>query len=204
MWSAGRKLFGLGLSKTGTSSLCEALRILGYKALHNPTDDESMLALLSGNLCCRTIRDSDAVCDIMFTRHFRELDRIYANSLFILTERDREGWHASCMRHWAGRSVSLARLWNEELIDFQVYGTAIYHRSMFEDAYNQHYRMVTEYFFGSERLLRLNICGGDGWDELCAFLGVPIPASPFPHVRPPKWRPPLVAGEHALRCAAAE
>ncbi len=49
------KIFGLGLSKTGTSSLCEALRILGYRAVHNPTDDDSMLSLLAGNRRCRAI-----------------------------------------------------------------------------------------------------------------------------------------------------
>jgi Sulfotransferase domain len=94
------KIFGLGLSKTGTSSLCEALRILGYRAAHNPADDESMLALLSGSLRCRATEENDAVCDIMFSRHFRELDRLYSHSVFILTERDRESWHASCARHW--------------------------------------------------------------------------------------------------------
>lgn len=188
--SLGRKLFGLGMSKTGTSSLCRALQILGYKAVHNPTDDETMLSLLSGKLRCRSIEENDAVCDIMFCRHFRELDRIYPRSLFILTERDRESWHASCARHWDRRSVSLSRLWNEELVDFQVYGTALYSRSLFNDAYDEHYRGVIKHFRGSNRLLRQNICGGEGWEKLCAFLSVPVPLVPFPHVIPPKWFPP--------------
>ena len=59
--STGLKIFGLGLSKTGTSSLCEALRILGYRAVHNPTDDDSMVSLLSGNLRCSAIDENDAV-----------------------------------------------------------------------------------------------------------------------------------------------
>lgn len=194
----GRKSFGLGLSKTGTSSLCEALRILGLRAVHNPADDESTLALLSGNLVCRAIENSDAVCDIMFSRHFRELDRLYRGSLFVLTERDRAAWHASCARHWEGRSVKLSRLWNEEIIDFQVYGTAVYRRSLFEDAYEQHYRAVTEYFSGSDKVLRMNICAGDGWEKLCRFLGFAVPATLFPHVRPSKWSPPAALHEKCL------
>lgn len=184
------KIFGLGLSKTGTSSLCEALRILGYRAVHNPTDDDSMLSLLSGNLRCRAIEENDAVCDIMFARHFRELERLYSRSVFILTERDREPWHISCARHWSGRFVSLSKLWNEELVDFQVYGTALYCRSLFDDAYVQHYGSVIEYFAGTGRLLRINICAGEGWEKLCGFLGVPVPSLAFPHVRPQQWFPP--------------
>ncbi len=185
--SSQRKIFGVGLSKTGTSSLCQALRLLGYRAVHNPTDDESMLALLSGDLRCRAIEEHDAVCDIMFSRHFRELDRLFPRSLFILTERDRESWHGSCARHWEGRSVSLSRLWNEELVDFQVYGTALYRRSLFDDAYDGHDAAVTQYFTGSDRLLRLNICAGEGWEKLCGFLGVAVPDVIFPHVHPHKW-----------------
>jgi hypothetical protein len=164
--------------------------MLGYRAVHNPTDNDTMLSLLSGKLRCRSIEEHDAVCDIMFCRHFRELDRIYPGSLFILTERDRESWHASCARHWEGRSISISRLWNEELVDFQVYGTAIYSRSLFDDAYDEHYTAVVNYFRDSSRLLRQSICSGEGWEKLCDFLGVPIPVVPFPHVIPPKWLPP--------------
>ena len=184
------KIFGLGLSKTGTSSLCQALRVLGYRTVHNPTDDDSMLALLSGNLCCHAIIHNDAVCDIMFVRQFRELDRLFPGSKYILTERDRESWHRSCAQHWADRRVSLSRIWNEELVDFQVYGTALYQRSLFNDTYDQHYAAVIQYFRNSDRLLRLNIVAGEGWEKLCQFLNIAVPNSLFPHVRPQKWMPP--------------
>lgn len=196
--STGLKIFGLGLSKTGTSSLCEALRILGYRAVHNPTDDDSMLSLLSGNLRCGAIEENDAVCDIMFSRHFRELDRLYSRNVFILTERDRKSWHASCARHWRNRSVSLSKLWNEELVDFQVYGTVLYRPSLFEDAYDRHYQAVTKYFASTDRLLCLNICAGDGWDKLCRFIGVSVPPIAFPHVRPQQWLPPVETGAPLL------
>ena len=32
-----------------------------------------------------------------------------------------------------------------------------------------------------DRLLVLDIVGGDGWEVLCPFLGLPIPHQPFPH-----------------------
>jgi hypothetical protein len=185
------KIFGLGLSKTGTSSLARALTELGYNTVHNPTDDETTLALLSGDLHCAAIRRHDAICDIMFCRHFRELDRLYPGSIFILTERDGEGWHESCARHWASRRIVSTRLWNEELIDFQVYGTALYRPALFQDAYKAHCQAVVEYFLDRpSQLLRMNICAGDEWDPLCAHLGLKVPQIPFPHIRPTPWEAP--------------
>lgn len=185
-----RKIFGVGFSKTGTSSLAKALSVLGYRTTHNPTDDETTIALLSGNLDCAAIRNHDAICDIMFCRHFRELDRLYPGSFFILTERDRVGWHASCARHWASRTVNDTKLQNEELVDFQVYGTALYRHDLFDDAYDIHYAAVLSYFARRPgQLLRMNICAGDGWEVLCPHLGVSVPATSFPWVRPDPWAP---------------
>jgi hypothetical protein len=30
------------------------------------------------------------------------------------------------------------------------------------------------------RLLEFDLWAGDGWPKLCAFLGLPVPATPFP------------------------
>lgn len=87
--------------------------------------------------------------------------------------------------------MSLSKLCNEELVEFQVYVTAIYRRRLFDDAYDQHFRAVTEYFGRTDRLLLLNVCAGEGSEKLCEFLGVSVPGIPFPHVRPRPWVPPV-------------
>lgn len=185
------KVFGLGLSKTGTSSLCEALLMLGYQAVHNPTDDHTILALLSGDLRCPAIKNHDAICDVMFVRHFKELDRLYPRSKFILTERTRADWHSSCAKHWAVRRVDRHYLWNEDLVDFNVYGTALYKQRLFDDIYDSHYSSVKNHFQDRrEQLLCMDICAGDGWEKLCQFLGIHVPAKPFPHIRPGPWLAP--------------
>ncbi|WP_188793980.1 sulfotransferase family protein [Dyella nitratireducens] len=197
--SSRRKIFGIGLSKTGTSSLCEALEILGYRSVHNPTDGRSIMALLTGNLRCPAIEDNDAVCDIIFSRYFRELDRLYPGSLFILTERERQAWHASCAKHWSQRSVRRQRLWNEDLVDFNVYGTMLYQERLFDDTYSSHYSAVRQHFSKTHQLLCINICRGDGWSALCQFLGKDIPSIPFPHICPDPWIAPIgVYGEAQL------
>jgi hypothetical protein len=186
-----RKVFGVGLSKTGTSSLCEALQVLGYRSVHNPTDDNSINALLTGRLRCPAIESNDAVCDIVFSRHFRELDRLYPGSMFILTTRERSAWHKSCARHWSARSVRRDHLWNEDLVDFNVYGTAIYQERLFDDTYESHRSSVIDYFKDRpKQLLCMDICAGDGWHQLCGFLGNKIPLIAFPHIRPEPWATP--------------
>jgi hypothetical protein len=46
-----------------------------------------------------------------------------------------------------------------------------------------HQRNVLWYFQDRPSdLLMFDLCGGDGWEKLCSFLGKPIPDQPFPRV----------------------
>ncbi|NEQ26956.1 MAG: hypothetical protein F6K28_49635, partial [Microcoleus sp. SIO2G3] len=43
---------------------------------------------------------------------------------------------------------------------------------------------VVEYFKDRpDSLLVLDICGGEGWEELCTFLGTPAIDQPFPYTK---------------------
>lgn len=184
-----RKVFGLGLSKTGTSSLAEALKILGYQTVHNPTDNNTMQSVLHGQVACTATEENDAVCDIIFVRHFRELDYAFPHSQFILTVRDLDSWLLSCQKHWYHRDALLGHLANEDLVDFNVYGTTRFNKRMFTSTYEAHYRAVEEYFLERSRdFLILNICAGKGWEPLCRFLELDQPDVMFPHVAPAPWK----------------
>jgi len=50
MTDGSRKIFGLGLSKTGTSSLTDALNLLGVKAVHYPHDQRTYEELRAGSI----------------------------------------------------------------------------------------------------------------------------------------------------------
>jgi hypothetical protein len=52
--------------------------------------------------------------------------------------------------------------------------------------YERHNRQVREFFARRAPQLLLEVCweNGDGWEVLCKFLGHPVPAGDFPHVRP--------------------
>ena len=110
---------------------------------------------------------------------YRELDRRFPGSKFILTTREDSRWIASATRYY-GRSRSNLRRW--------IYGvdTPAGHEALWLDRYRRHNAEVASYFAGRPRdLLIADWERGDGWSELCAFLELEPPSGPFPHLRPP-------------------
>lgn len=166
------KIFGIGLSKTGTSSLHQALEILGYRSIHFPISMEE-------------IHRYDAASDISVSYRFKELDLLYPGSKFILTLRDLNKWLNSCENHF-GRQVNLAELplkLQEFLRTNRLlnYGTVSYDRVLFKQAYQRHIQNVQHYFaHRPQDLLIMNISSGEGWERLCPFLKLPIPDRAFP------------------------
>jgi hypothetical protein len=162
-----RKVFGIGLSRTGTTSLTFALSQLGLHAHHFPRSQE-------------VIELADAVTDTPVAASFRQLDAEYPGSKFILTLRDLASWLDSCETLWQ----SSVHLFDEftARIHRQLYGREDFDRPTFSEAYARHRNDVLLHFAGREQfLLCMDICAGDGWAPLCGFLGFDHPPLPFPH-----------------------
>ena len=194
------KVFGLGLSKTGTSSLTDALNLLGVKSAHYPHDERTYDELRSGNYRLSILEEYDGIADIPVTSYFAQLDGEFPGSKFILTVREKEAWLRSCEVHWR----LMMEWWHNfpqfkkfhEFISAVVYGTIDFNRDRFAYVYDAHVRNVCEYFKDRpEDLLVLDICGGEGWNKLCGFLEVPLPDAPFPRAN--EWM-------HLLMQAAQE
>lgn len=162
------KIFGIGLSRTGTTALNEALEILGFSAIHYPTS-------------WKEIEVYDAATDIPIADAFEMLNAKFPGSKFLYTVREREEWLASCRRYWMMRQDRTNKL-NRELRK-RLYGTTDFDPDLFVQAYDRHERRVLSYFAERpEDLLVLDICGGRAdWETLCSFLSVPVPGVPFPH-----------------------
>lgn len=179
------KVFCIGLSKTGTSSLTEALNLLGVRAIHYPQDERTFQQLRAGRYRLPVLEEYDAASDITVAPFYAQFDAEYPGSRFVLTVRESAAWLRSCEQHWR-----LMAEWLPNFPDFArvhefasacAYGSIGFHRGRFRFAYDAHLRNVTEYFRGRESdLLVLDVCGGEGWEKLCPFLGVPAPAAPFP------------------------
>jgi len=164
------KIFGIGLSKTGTTSLADALRILGYDTSHNQKVDKI------------AIGDYDLYKDAYVhygTRHYRQFDRKYPNSKFILTVRDKEDWLESCK--------GLVQPKDNLMLEFkrmEEFGCILYDRDQYSDIYNTHLSGVKRWvncLFLYDRVLIWDLCEKPDWNILCKFLDKPIPDVDFPH-----------------------
>jgi hypothetical protein len=181
--AASEKIFGIGFHKTGTASLAEALRILGFRVAHGmvingpkgvhiepPVTNAKVLPYAVARA-----REVDAACDSPWPTLFRELDAAFPGAKFILTLRDPRAWVDSMRRHFGDRH-SDALQW--------IYGVPCVtgNESRCIEVYEAHNRAVREHFaVRPAGLLELDFAKGEGWDKLCTFLGRPVPAQPFPH-----------------------
>ncbi|MEM0980742.1 MAG: sulfotransferase [Cyanobacteria bacterium P01_H01_bin.58] len=164
------KVFGIGLSKTGTTSLCQALAHLGYRTLHT----HQLVDLTA----------YDAAADTPVALAFRDLDWRYPNSKFILTVRETEDWLISWENHDAKIQQANPQALPNHLkrMRRQAFGQWQFDRDVWRQAYQFHVDDVLSYFNGrDEDLLIFQLCNGEDWKQLCPFLGKSIPAEVFPH-----------------------
>jgi len=177
----GRLVLGIGLNKTGTTSLHRALEMLGYTGLHwgGPDtrarvrrameEEKPMLSYLDPEI--ETITDLEEV-----TYNFDLADRQYPQARFILTIRDLDEWVDSRRRHvLRNREAKAAGSYHGPFLEIR-------ERAWIAD-YQAHQTRVREHFSGrDEDLLVLDISSGDGWRPLCKFLDHELPDAEFPWV----------------------
>lgn len=185
------KVFGIGLSRTGTHSLTVSLHILGYDTVHNPIDEGTLRTLESKDAQFPLLDFYNGITDITTVPVYKKLDELYPESKFILTIRDEESWLESCRRHWSKsepKDTTGSRLAVRKLLREKVYGTESFDEDLFREIYRRHVAEVKEYFKNREDdLLVLNIINGEGYEKLVPFLGVPVPQQRFPYLgRAPK------------------
>ncbi|HJT57731.1 MAG TPA: sulfotransferase [Ktedonobacteraceae bacterium] len=191
--SPQHKVFGLGLNRTGTTSLTAALQKLGYRAVHFPNDEVTQIefyrffATGAASIHLSVLTDHDALTDTPVCCLYQALDKAYPGSKFVLTVREKQAWVRSSQLLWGqrafvrGASPHTLRDQYLRFINERLYGMPNPEPESLSLAYDQYTAEVREYF--RERphdLLVLDICGGEGWDKLAPFLGVAIPETPFP------------------------
>lgn len=128
------KIFGIGLSKTGTNSLCDALNHLGFSTIHYPGPD-----ILTGAY------HVDAMTDIPTVRYYKKLDEMYPGSKFILTMRPLDDWLRSIESHYERRPPSTLNAWGRECREV-VYGSLEFKKDLFAQTYMSHCDDVFAYF----------------------------------------------------------
>jgi tetratricopeptide (TPR) repeat protein len=181
------KIFGIGLSRTGTLTLATALETLGLRTLHwtNPLTGE---LISEGDLHL-----FDAFTDIPICTCFEKQFHTFPNAKFIYTTRPIESWRKSFEAHWQ-RVHGLAGF--EQIKHAFASGMEFSYGSYFREihsqlflrhadaaaAYNSYDKRVRQFFYGErqQRFIEFNVFTGDSWAKLCGFLGKEIPDLPFP------------------------
>lgn len=175
-----QKVFCVGFQKTGTTSLRDALRQMGYKvasvyAGDLPIEEMRRVYLPMG---LELAKQFDAVQDMPWPLIFRELDAAFPGSKFILTERDPDRWYRSITGHF-GAGISA----RQQLTYGDDYGTPVGNEAHYREVYLAHNAAVRAYFADRpDDLLIMDLEKGHGWNELAAFLGLEnAPSGPFVH-----------------------
>jgi hypothetical protein len=193
--TAGGKVFGIGLTRTATTSLAVALDQLGYKTAHwrvdgKVTDLEDFYRF-------------DAVTDTPCACRFEQLYRSFPGSKFILTERDVDRWESSVIEHFGCQNPKELltdayieeKLASESGTGFSALNTMRWifiHTSLYAQyetwsaAYQEYLNRVDRFFQGSRsnQLLRIDITTeAKPWDKICSFLGARVPEKSFPHAK---------------------
>jgi hypothetical protein len=194
------KIFCIGFYKTGTTTIFEALRVLGYHTVNGDkpgsypgADDGAALIrqIDSGDYRLPTFELFDAFTDNPYFRIWREIYALYPDAKYLLTVRDEAAWIASCVKFYRGRRIRPMRTWMFGIHADPSRDEAS--RQAWLDAYRAHNVAVREFFRDRQhQYLELDPTREPGWDRLCAFLGAPLPALPWPHAnrlkRSRPWR----------------
>lgn len=186
------KVFGIGLSKTATTSLNQALCLLGYKSAHWTRNGERVLGWPEFFLM-------DAATDTSCSTQFESLYHTFEDARFIYTVRDIDSWRRSVQAHFGMDCPrEFRKLWKEKefwngnfgwrwynsLRWVQIHESLYAQHNTWEEAYRSFDRRIQRFFEDkpSDRLLVMNIPEGDGWKKLCTFLNKPHPNSEFPYI----------------------
>jgi hypothetical protein len=193
---------GAGFGRTGTMSLKIALETLGFapcyhmtELVNNPSHAGLWAAAGRGEPVdwAALFARYRATVDWPGCHYYRELMAAFPAAKVILTVRDPERWYDSVANtlyslktatdsYLAGRGAQAGtrpvvgyqnRIWDE------TFGGRFSDRQHAIEVFQRHNREVVDYV-PSDRLLVYEL--GQGWQPLCALLGVSLPDEPFPHV----------------------
>jgi hypothetical protein len=178
-----QKVFCIGFHKTGTTSMREALAVLGYRVTGPNHVLDPDIAQKLDRVTAKLSHEYDAFQDNPWPLVYRQMDALHPGAKFILTLRDEDRWFESALKHFRGKNTPMRAL---------IYGAPHPkgNETLYRERLRRHNREVMEYFKDRpDDLLVIDVTRDPSWDRLCAFLGKPVPAVPFPHANKRDHRP---------------
>ena len=198
---AAEKVFCIGLAKTGTTSLEQALSKLGYH-MGDQLQGESLLPAYAARnfrpiieFCLTADAFQDAPFSFPFT--YIPLDQSFPNAKFILSVRDNvDQWYRSLIRFhgnlFAGGRIpvkdDLIRspysypgfVWESFNVLVNPPEDDVYHKPTLVSYYERHNADVRDYFRGKSNFLEINVSDKGAYSRFCEFLGKAPVAEDFP------------------------
>lgn len=187
------QVIGSGLGRTGTKSLQTALNMLGVGPCHHMIEvlahPESLPLWIEagkGHPQWDTIfADYRAVVDYPGAAFWRELTDFYPDAKVLHTVRDADEWFESTQATiFAPGSVPVRAINSGEGTMGAFFGgflgelrNRLNDRAFMIEHFHRHNEEVLA-TLPAERVLVYQ--AGQGWEPLCAFLGVAVPAAPYP------------------------
>jgi hypothetical protein len=198
-------VLGVGLGKTGTTSLARALERLGIRAAHYTVGGHGTLSLATrgGGEDDRfdfqrfdppggkgeTGAGIGAVLDNPIPEFWPELLSVYPNARVVLTVRDEEAWLSSAWRLFKGigcyQEDATAMKYDASVVHNFPYGLPCPSRLQLLKRFVRHNHLVRT-MVREDRLLVMDLEAEDDaskWARLAAFVGTrpPPEGEPFPH-----------------------
>ena len=191
------RVIGAGFPRTATWSQKLALEQLGLgpcyhmsEALEHPDHWPLWVRAAAGEAASWGQDQWEAIfanyastTDAPACHFYKELMAAYPEAKVLLSVRDEEKWFASTQNTILSEAVSgfHGARGTLEMVEAVGWGTdpRLHDKAYMLDRYRRHNAEVRE-TVPADRLLVFDV--SKGWPPLCEFLGLPIPAEPFPQV----------------------
>ena len=183
------KIVGSGLGRTGTKSMQTALNTLGFGPCHHmvevfahPQSMQLWVDAAAGRPDWDAIFDGyQSMVDYPGAAHWRALAAYYPDAKVLHTVRDPDQWFESIQATIFADRPPVAATSDLQKAFFgsfmSAFGDKLHDRAFLTDYFRRHTEEVKA-TIAPERLLIYEV--GQGWAPLCAFLGVPVPETPYP------------------------
>lgn len=195
------KVIGAGFARTGTLSMQQALNDLGFgptyhmnDVFENPSHAQRWLDFGSTGT-----EDWDdlfvkyrSAVDFPASLAWKQIHDTYPEVKVVLTVRDVDKWYDSMTAviwptqtmfpYWLKKAVPFTQRWLDmvdKLVWTNTFDGRFQDRAHATAVFEQHIENVKAHC-DPDRLLVFNVA--EGWEPLCAFLDVPVPTAPFPHL----------------------
>tara|TARA_R110001583_G_scaffold51874_3_gene161476 strand:+ start:258 stop:944 length:687 start_codon:yes stop_codon:yes gene_type:complete len=176
--ATNKKIFIIGLPRTGTTSISVAMLALGFKVAHTAFTKQ-------------TFELADVISDAPCFSDYQQLDKLFPDSMFVYLQRDLLQWVPSMQRllvkmapHLLTKtghfSPVLKRAFNISFGEDHQLRCSEQHLT---ECYLRHQNQVQQYFKGRTNLLSINLSHEKSYVELCTFLSLPYEdGTKFPHL----------------------